>query len=188
MQTALITSNEHFKVTPVGLIIEGDPDIPEIEEGLSVVWQLGEFSKWAQIDLLCYAHTRMGDDFGQLVDRYHYAHGTVSNMLKLGYNIPFDIRIEGMSVSHHQVVAADRFTPEERVRWLLKAKEARWSRDELRAAVMGLLPDEFETGPPIPVNFESATRMMIDWLDGKIDYSRDELKEVLREFLRRMER
>ena len=187
MQTALIANNEHFHVTPIGLIIEGEPSMSEVDEALKISWKLLEASKWAQIDLLCYARDHFGDDFSFMIDMYHYAPGTIGNMLWMGENIPFHARVEGVSLSHHQVVAPPRFTIEEKTRWLERAKEARWSRDELRAAVMGLLPEEFESGPPIPVNFESATRMMIDWLDGKINYSKEELKEVLMEFLRRME-
>lgn len=184
MQDALVANNA-FEITPVGLLITGSPTFSDVEDALHVAWQLGQFSKWAQIDLLVWARDQFGEAFAQLVDTYHYSPGTVSNMLWIGTNIPIDARVEGVSLSHHQVVAPPRFSIDEKRRLLELAKDMRWSRDELRSAVAEL-PDGESPYPDmaLPINNESAIRMVIDWLDGKVSYSQGELKEILLNVLR----
>jgi hypothetical protein len=185
-----LLSSGHFEITPISLVVVGKPTFDDLDEALRAAWGLGETSKWIQIDLLCYARDALGESFSQLIDSFRYAPGTVVNMLWIGSNIPPDshARVEGVSLSHHQVVAPPRFSPDQKREWLERARDLRWSRDELRQAVMELpAGDEEEPGRWLPINASSAIRLVLEWFDGKVEYSQEELKEILSDFLKTME-
>lgn len=191
MTALTLLDNGKFAVTETGLVITGRPTFDEISRALDACWTFTEWGKWAQIDLLLYAKDHLDDgEFSQLCDTFRFERGTLLNMLWVGRSFPpgSHARVSGVSLSHHQVVAPARFRDDEKRMWLQLAKANQWSRDELRDKVSLLPATTEEPGLVIPITPGSAVRLVLDWLDSKVNYSADELRHVLREFLKNWEK
>ncbi len=190
MSISRFTDNPKYEVTPTGVVFHEELTYDEIKEFLSTHWNLEQYSKWGQIDGLMYAKKRLGDAFYQLIDSFHYHHTTVINLLWIGRNLPPHLRVEGVSISHHQAVAPEHISDEDKVAWLHQAQDLRWSREELRRAIkqaaLGEGEEEEETFP-VPITPASMAWMVLDWLDEKIDYTKDELRDVLKQYLKTLE-
>jgi hypothetical protein len=193
MQASSLAALESGKiqVSPTTLSIQDEEffSFQETKELLDQIWLFTEAGQWWQIDLLIWAKKRFPELYLGLLDGTRWSYHTAMNLIWMGENVPSHARVNGMSIAHHMEVAPAHILVEKKREWLEMAKELGWTRDELRYHIRGLPSgDEEERGPWRPVNYQSAIHLVLDWLDEKVSYSRDELKQVLTEFMEDMER
>lgn len=158
--------------------------LDETGQLLDQVWELREASGWWEIDLFVWAKKKYPETYTQIVDQARYGMGTVLNRIRLGENMPAHSRVEGISIAHHMEVAPTHISIEKKIEWLKLAKAEGWTRDELRYHLTALPSGEQEEViGPRPISYQSAIYLVLDWLDGKVEYSREDLGKILRKFM-----
>lgn len=93
-----------------------------------------ETSGWALVDWLLLHRDEWGKRYDHAIQLTGYAYLTLSNMYALGRAFPRDKRISGLSRTYHRCVVS--LPEEERRSLLVKAKEHRWTVEQLMATVV----------------------------------------------------
>jgi len=112
--------------------------------GAEISWekyqQLGEFLgtlgrayPWWVGDFLNYGEDVFGEDFAQIEASLPHSEQTLANYKSVAKHVPRTRRRKSLSYSVHADVAY--FEPAERDRWLDKAEDQGWKRDQMRAAL-----------------------------------------------------
>jgi hypothetical protein len=135
-QTAIIPVEGQFQLgrfmlSSVGL--EVPPDISEVE-WLALMQRMRGLDSgvaWAVGALINHAAGKWGQTYEELVELTGYKYQTLADYAWLDGKIPFSIRIEKLSPSHHRVVAGLP-TDEEKRYWLEQAAEGNWSIAEFK--------------------------------------------------------
>jgi hypothetical protein len=115
-----------FTLSSVGL--EVPPDISG-DEWLALMQRMRGLDSgvaWAVGALINHAAGTWGQTYDELVELTGYKYQTLADYAWLDGKIPFSIRIEKLSPSHHRVVAGLQ-TDEEKRYWLEQAAENNWS-------------------------------------------------------------
>lgn len=121
------------KVSPVGLVVSGEITFNAWE---SIGLSLGEYSRavaWAMGDWLNFGETRWGEMYAQALDTTGLSLGRLRNLKYLASAVPYDNRVAGLSLSHHEAVAP--YSIDQQKRLLLLAVEHGFTRDELREVI-----------------------------------------------------
>lgn len=95
-------------LTPDGVQFRGKPSFDDFESALSCAKYMGEKAPFWEADLLNYAHGR-ADWAGLLdavIDSGKFTKRTIDQYRYVAKNVPADVRVEGLSFSHHEAVAA----------------------------------------------------------------------------------
>ena len=99
----------------------------------AIAWYLG--------DLMNYTESQFGEEYAQLFS--DWAPHTLANWRWVSKQVPLSRRRDGLSWSHHAEVAG--LPPDAQERWLTMAEAEKWTRSDLRRALM---PDEDKAGKP----------------------------------------
>lgn len=89
---------------------------------------------WAVGALTNHAESTWGQTYEELEQLTGYKYQTLADYAWLDRSVPFSIRIEKLSPSHHRVVAA-LASDEAKARWLQEAAENDWSVAELKRQI-----------------------------------------------------
>jgi hypothetical protein len=82
-------------------------------------------------DWINYGKAKYGEKYSQALEWYDYAYGTLRNDCYVGRQIPIEYRREGLSWSHHYLVA--KYELEVAVRVMDKAEERDWTSKQMDA-------------------------------------------------------
>lgn len=146
-QVSNLAESSWLEITQVGLLITGEPTWDEYQEEW-YKWELfHRLSAFALGDLLAYGERKWGETYAQVAARTHLSVDYLRNVKYVCSNVPIDVRVPGLSFSHHQVVASIRDKEVQRA-WLEYAWENELNRDELRLLTSGSgkPPDELVPG------------------------------------------
>lgn len=108
-----------------------------------VIQQAARASYWWIGDWLRYGENRFGETSAQAVDLTGLELSTVTAARWVSERVAPSRRLPSLSWSHHREVAA--LEPDEQTRWLVKAEEEGWNRQQLREAVHGKPEPKAET-------------------------------------------
>jgi hypothetical protein len=123
-----------FMLSSVGLDVP--PDISE-GEWLALMQRMRGLDSgvaWAVGALINHANRKWGQTYEQLVELTGYKYQTLADYAWLDGAVPFSIRIEKLSPSHHRAVAA-LASDEAKAQWLQQAAEEDWSVAELKRQI-----------------------------------------------------
>jgi hypothetical protein len=85
---------------------------------------------WYVGDWINFGEQRFGEKYAQAVDDTGYDPGYLANVSWVCRAVEAPRRREDLTFGHHQEVAG--LTPSDQEKWLLRAEEEKWTRDELR--------------------------------------------------------
>ena len=123
-----------FTLRSIGL--EVPPDISE-NEWLALMQRMRGLDSgvaWAVGALTNHAESTWGQTYEELVELTGYKYQTLADYAWLDGKVPFSIRIEKLSPSHHRAVAG-LVADEEKSHWLQQAAEQDWSVAELKRQI-----------------------------------------------------
>ncbi len=122
-------------LTVDGVQFHGKPDFDDFDSALSCAKYMGEKAPFWEADLLAYAATRPDWEgiLDAVVDAGRFTKRTIDQMRYVSKNVPPEERVEGLSFSHHEAVAALP-SGDKRI-MLTKAKRDHLSVAELKQAV-----------------------------------------------------
>jgi len=124
------------EVTPVSYTLPADMEYDQWEQAGRLIARIGRASRWWIGDWLLEGEARFGEKASQLMDSLGLEYSSLSNIAWVAKRVPPEVRREDLSWSHHEVVAVLE-RPEDQVKWLARAAEQGWKRDELRAHLKG---------------------------------------------------
>jgi hypothetical protein len=126
---------EQIMTTRVGLRFPDDLPFGAWERaGLQIARIVDSFA-WCLGDWLVYGQRRYPDRYRLAVDAVGLDYQTLRNYASVARRVAMPRRRSRLSFQHHAEVAA---LPEaEQERWLVRAEEANWSRNQLRQHVRG---------------------------------------------------
>ncbi len=124
-----------YVLTMTGLEVHGEPSFPEHQAVFDFINRAVKASAWWAADWVAYGESRTDwkDRIDHLVDAEFFTAGTLKQYRYVAQNVPPSRRLEGVSFSVHSEVAG-LDAKDQRV-WLEKAKEAQWTKSEIRAAI-----------------------------------------------------
>ena len=91
-----------------GLTVTGKPDFADYESAMRCAVYLEQHAPWWKADLLEYGHKRADWEglIDAVVDASSFTASTVSQYRYVARSVPAHERVEGLSFSHHEAVAA----------------------------------------------------------------------------------
>lgn len=122
-------------LTADGVSFHGKPDFGDFVSALSCAKYMGEKAPFWEADLLTYAATRPDWEgiLDSVVDAGKFTKRTIDQYRYVSKNVPQEDRVDGLSFSHHEAVAALP-SGDKRI-FLAKAKREHLSVAELKHAV-----------------------------------------------------
>lgn len=107
---------------------------------IAIVGRLGQTTLFLLGDGLHQGAALFGEEYAQVLEATGYAERTISNLMWVAERVPPENRREELSHGHHEAVAA--LEPHEQAKWLQRAIDEHWTREELRAAIKGEVGEE----------------------------------------------
>lgn len=143
---AIVTLAEGGAITPVSLDLL-DPDLPfESYEMLGAyLGRMNRSCAWWIGDWLVFGEGVYGEKFAQAATATGLAPQTLSNRASVSRNVPREIRRPGVPHSVHAEVAS--LNARDQRKWLKKAEEGNWTREDLRAEMKATRKDT----PPVEI-------------------------------------
>lgn len=111
------------------------PDLTEqqwVDAGQQLV-RMGRAWQWWVGDWALYGEHAYGDGYEDLIVQCGLEYQTIANVISVARRIEPSRRRENLSWSHHEAVAA--LEPAEQDRWLTRATDEGYTRDDLRRAL-----------------------------------------------------
>lgn len=96
----------HFKITPVGLIVTGAASEQEWEGFMRSIARIEDSLAWIYGDGLAYGERQWKKSYEQMAEITGLQISTLYQYVYVAKSVDFSIRIEKLSFSHHQLVAA----------------------------------------------------------------------------------
>lgn len=123
-ETALarpVMLGKHFKITPEGLSVEGEPDVELCRSLWDALRTLETSLQFAIGDAILYFEGRFGEMAADIIDATGLSLSSVKVYSWTSSQVPPKNRMmnRGLSYSHHQAVA--RLKPDDQRQWLEKA-------------------------------------------------------------------
>lgn len=119
------------------------------------VRKVKDMMQWELGDWINYGVDHFGELYAQGVSDAGIGSASANRYIQVSTNVPKEIRRNDLTWAHHNHVAVNRFTNPERVAWLNKAAEMKWSSEELYAMLRPPPPpneppplDETDAPPP----------------------------------------
>ena len=97
------------------------------------IFRVADSSKWWLGDWLVYGQDRYPERYRQAIEETSLDYKTLRNYAWVARRFPEGARREALSLQHHAEVAGLELR--ERILWLTRAEQGRWSRNELRRRV-----------------------------------------------------
>lgn len=113
-KTGAIAVNGHFTITSVGLRISGNPNFDDWCEFTEKLQILEGATQWSIGDSLNYGESRWGEKYAQAVEEGPLKHGTLRNYAWVAARIDLSLRSDKLTFAHHQEIATDDYTNEQR--------------------------------------------------------------------------
>lgn len=122
-------------LTATGLVIKGKPLFGDWENALIMADEMERRSPFWKADLLAYAYKRPDWEglIDAVIDAGRFTEATVRQYRSLSARVPRSDRVEGLSLSHHEAVAA--LPSEDKRELLTKAKREHLSVSALKQVV-----------------------------------------------------
>jgi len=123
-----------FLVTPVGLVVQGEPTFEEWQRLYDGLARLDDFSNWAIGDAEAFTRPKYGEAADQLTANWpEHEYNKIKQCRWVAEKVKFGTRVPNLSWSHHREVG--RLPEEQQREWLSAASEGGWSVQELRTAI-----------------------------------------------------
>lgn len=124
-----------LKLGADGLTVIGKPPFSDFEQAMRAAKYLEFHSTWWVADLLEYGHSRADWEglIDAVVDAKDFTASTVSQYRYVAKSVPAHDRVEGLTFSHHEAVAA--LPPPDKRYYLAKAKDEHLSVSALKSVI-----------------------------------------------------
>lgn len=133
-EQALALLDGHFRFTPAGLVVQGDPSFEEWEAVGDRLAYIQRRIHWWIGDWLNYGEGRWGERYAQAIDETKFRYQTLANDKWVAGKVELSRRRENLRFSHHAEVASR--PPEEQDRWLDRAEREGWGPGDLRREIV----------------------------------------------------
>jgi hypothetical protein len=159
---AIATMADGGVITPTSLDLT-DPEMPyEDYERLGMyLGRMNRSCQWWIGDWLVFGEGAYGEKYAQAAFHTGLSESTLLNRASICRNIPREVRLPNVPFSTHAEVAG--LPPREQRRWLKKAEQGNWTREELRAAMKSTRTDS--PPPSLPeadaVQLEEVARAIL---------------------------
>jgi hypothetical protein len=125
-----------FTATSTGLVVTGAPSVEEWNAYGGALKAIKEGIQWLLGDWMTYGEAAYGEQYAQALDATDYTSGALRNMKWCASNVAPEVRREDVPYSTHLEVAM-MDDPKEQRKWLDRAAEMGWSRNELKHEIAG---------------------------------------------------
>ena len=174
----LLVAVQGFEVTPLGVVIHGQPTYDAWEIMVKQVLYVRAVLPWCIGDLLNFGESHYGEKYAQAVEVTGHEYQTLANYASVCRRVPIERRQAELSFSHHALVASR--APEEQVQLLHTAWDEYMTTAQLRAVVNEVWTDSVvepvviaESAPIVePVRLdltEAELRALIVYLEKSDD-------------------
>lgn len=137
-----------IRITPLGLdFTNGDVTYEELETALFVLGRMRDATAFGIGDGIIFGLERFGEAAAQIAEATGRSPDTIARFVRVAGSIWRSRRHPALSWSHHELVARQRYSPEEQDEWLRRADEGRWSVGDLRSMLVAPPPIETATSP-----------------------------------------
>ncbi len=149
----LVALEQSGALTPTSLLLPEDTSKAELKAIGRMLNTIKQMTSFATGDELVFAKDNYGDEFWvELVEECGWNYHSAENIMSVCRNVRPDVRVEGLSFGHHDVVR--KMIPSLQTEWLQEARESGWSRQRLRDEIFGekVLP------PAVPPDLPDVVR------------------------------
>lgn len=131
---------DKFRLTPVGLVINGAPTEQEWSSLGEILRRMEASIQWLIGDWLVFGEREYKETYAKTVEATGYDYGTLRTYAYVCSKVDLSIRIDKLSFAHHQLVAPFQLPDgspdtEKQAEWLQKAVENEWSIAQMREAM-----------------------------------------------------
>ena len=150
---------EHVSLTSVGLTFFGTVTFDEWLGLMSTLVRMETAFQFAIGDALIYGESKFGEKYSQAMDATGLSYQTLANLTWVAKHVPLSNRIEGVSWTHHRVVAS--IDPTDQRDLLEMARDSRMSATDLSHHITGRQPKQRATlQVPDGMTVEQATAIL----------------------------
>ena len=118
------------KVFKTGLILKEGLDFKDWQKIGGALKTFYKANKWWIGDWILYGERKYGEMYSQALGNTDYEYDTLKDIKYVSSRVEMSCRHDNLSFSHHKEVAG--LEPKEQDKWLAKAEEEGWDREEFR--------------------------------------------------------
>lgn len=137
-----------FTLSNTGVSVEGDPTLEEWQTAMQFVQRAGGAVMWWLGDLLVHGETSYGELASEEVGDGKYEQRTLEDAKYVAVNVPFSVRTENLSFTHHHLIAG--LSRRDQKQWLKKAEKSGWSVSSLRRELADQRSQKLLGDNPLP--------------------------------------
>jgi hypothetical protein len=150
---------EHVSLTSVGLTFLGTVSFDEWLGLMSTLVRMETAFQFAIGDALIYGESKFGEKYSQAMDATGLSYQTLANLTWVSKHVPLSNRIDGVSWTHHRVVAS--VDPCDQRDLLEMARDSKMSATDLSHHITGRQPRQKNTlQVPDGMTLEQATAIL----------------------------
>jgi hypothetical protein len=125
------------KICAKGLVLPNALNFEQWKEVGAALGKIVTAKQWALGDWWAYGHHHKYGKRAEAVAKklIPYSFGYLMNLGSVARRVTTSCRHEGVSFSHHEVIANAKLKPEAQKEWLAKAAKGKWSADKLHKLI-----------------------------------------------------
>lgn len=160
-----IIKTDKVSLTSVGLTVVGALGFDEWMELMSTLVRMETAFQFAIGDALLYGEAKFGEKYSQAMDATGLSYQSLANMVWVARHVPMSNRLDGVSWTHHRVIASIDVTDQ---RLLLEmARDSGMSATSLQTHISGKEPrHRVMVEVPAGITTEDAIRVIKEYADA----------------------
>lgn len=133
-----ISRSSNVSLTSVGLTVTGDLSFEDWMEMIQTLVRVDTACQFAIGDALIWGEARYGEKYSQAMEWTGLSYQALANMVWVAKKVPLPNRVEGLSWTHHRVVAS--LDADDQLHWLVYANDQGMSAHAMQLEISGKEP------------------------------------------------
>lgn len=147
-----------YKITDIGIQFTGHLSFDEWMQLGELIARERKKWQWALATWVQEGEYRFGEMYAAAIDLTQYSLRTLQDYVYVARNVPFEVRSERLSFTHHKMIAS--LDPDDQRRFLADAIAGDWTAEDLRQAVNRFKAElRGETYQPYPPQLAVRVRL-----------------------------
>lgn len=160
-----IIKTDKVSLTSVGLTVVGTLGFDEWMELMSTLVRMETAFQFAIGDALLYGESKFGEKYSQAMDATGLSYQSLANMVWVSRHVPMSNRVDGVSWTHHRVIAS--VDPTDQRLLLEMARDSSMSATSLQTHISGKEPrHRVMVEVPAGITTEDAVRVIREYAEA----------------------
>jgi hypothetical protein len=157
-----ISRSNNVSLTSVGLTVIGDLSFEDWMEMIQTLVRVDTACQFAIGDALIWGESRYGEKYSQAMEWTGLSYQALANMVWVAKKVPLANRVEGLSWTHHRVVAS--LDQDDQLHWLEYANSQGISAHAMQHEISGKEPVSRDVVPiPSGLTASQATTVLKEY-------------------------